>query len=222
MPSVGLTPVDASPQPTRAPASTPPTPRHKRYLRNYLLDPGLQLRYIGFVTLLAAVICGVFAYFIWAQKNQASQVIIDGIRSVEWIDDAMKAEITRDLRASDRGIIWKMAGFGVGLVFVLSGFLIVMTHKVAGPLYKTGMYFSRLRDGQIPRVTDLRRGDQFHDFFEHFKDMNDALRLRTQHECDVYDRFLRACEGQPELSVELRGKLEELATTRKQKLESLA
>jgi uncharacterized metal-binding protein len=224
LPSAGINPATTSPAPTRAPLPSPPSQssRHKRHLKNYLLDPSLQLRYVAFVTLLAAAICGVFGYLIWAQKSQASQVIIDGIRQVEWIDAAMKAEITRDLHASDVGILYKMGLFALGLILVLSGFLIVMTHKVAGPLYKVAHYFMQLRDNKVPTVTDLRRGDQFHDFFERFKEMNEAVRARTRSECDLYDRFLRACEQQSEIGLEVRNKLEGLAEAKREKEASLA
>ena len=115
-------------------------------------------------------------------------------------------------RAGDFGIVKRMAGFAAVLIVVLSMFLIVMTHRVAGPLYKIGMYFERMRDGRLSEITDLRRGDQFQDFFEHFKYAHQALRGRTREEIALYDRFLRACEAQPELTVELRQKLDELSS----------
>jgi hypothetical protein len=209
----------AAPRPATAPSS--PTGKHKRHLKNYLLDKGLQLRYVVFVTVLSAVLCGTFGFLIWKQKDAASDTIIDGINRVDWIDAGMKADISKTLRAGDFGIVKRMAGFAAVLIVVLSMFLIVMTHRVAGPLYKIGMYFERMRDGRLSEITDLRKGDQFQDFFEHFKYAHQALRGRAREEIAVYERFIRACEAQPDLTVELRQKLDELATAKREKERSL-
>jgi methyl-accepting chemotaxis protein len=224
LPSAGLNTAPAARKDAavRSGGGSPPPPmKHKRFIRNYLLDRSLQLRYVLFVTVLSAGLCALFGYFIWQQKDVASQTIIDGINRADWIDPAMKGEIGRTLRDSDLGIVYKMVAFGCTLILVLTMFLIVMTHKVAGPLHKIASYFEKIKAGKLPVLTDLRRGDQFQDFFEKFKEMDETLRRRATEECRTYDRFLRACEGQSELSVELRQRLDETAQALKEKEESL-
>jgi hypothetical protein len=70
-----------------------------------------------------------------------------------------------------------------------------MTHKVAGPLYKMGLYFDKIRDGHLPKVEDLRRGDQLRDVFSHFQEMVEAVRVRAQKDVTVYGDFLSACDA---------------------------
>ena len=65
-------------------------------------------------------------------------------------------------------------------MIILSGYLLIMTHKVAGPLYKVSMYFDRMADGRIGNVTALRRGDMLQDFFGNFREMHEAVRTRLQ------------------------------------------
>ena len=45
---------------------------YQRRLSNYLLNKRLQLRYVGFVTILSAILSGTLGYLIWQQENQAS------------------------------------------------------------------------------------------------------------------------------------------------------
>ena len=51
-----------------------------------------------------------------------------------------------------------MVGVGVGLVVILSAYLVIMTHKVAGPLYKVSMYFDRMAEGRLGNVTRAAQG----------------------------------------------------------------
>ena len=66
------------------------------------------------------------------------------------------------------------------LIAILSAYLVFMTHKVAGPLYKVSMYFDRMADGRLGNVTALRKGDMLQDFFGNFREMHEAVRKRMQ------------------------------------------
>ena len=58
---------------------------------------------------------------------------------------------------------------GLALVVGLAVYGIKMTHKVAGPLFKVGLYLNKMREGRFDKVWNLRKGDQLVDFYEHFK-----------------------------------------------------
>src|SRR5690606_20788814 len=60
----------------RRPAGARP---YRRRLSNYLLNKRLQLRYVGFVTILSALLCGTLGYLIWQQENQASSQILASV-----------------------------------------------------------------------------------------------------------------------------------------------
>jgi hypothetical protein len=157
--------------------------RYKRKLSNYLLDKRLQLRYILLVTILSGVISGSLGYLIYQQRHAASAAIEGDLAALTQDDKTYKelrAVVVADHRAEDRALLYKMVGVGVGLVVILSLYLLIMTHKVAGPLYKVSLYFDKMADGRLGKVTALRQGDMLQDFYTNFREMHDALRARAQ------------------------------------------
>jgi hypothetical protein len=80
---------------------------------------------------------------------------------------------------------------------VLAAYGIVLTHKVAGPLFKITGHLDKMRDGKLGVVYNLRKGDQLVDFFDHFKSAHDALRARTQEDIALIDRALSAVASGP-------------------------
>lgn len=173
----------------------PSAPRYRRKLTNYLLDKRLQLRYVSFVTLLSAVICGSLGYLIWKQEDEASETIITTFDSTELAEEpGLKEQIVEDLTQRDNNLILTMIGVGIGLVIVLSLYLIVMTHKVAGPLYKVTRYFDKMRDGKLGEIYDLRKGDMLRGFYDKFREAHQSVRARHREENEVVGKFLEACE----------------------------
>ena len=147
--------------------------KHNRKLSNYLLDKKLQLRYVIFVTALSALICGTLGYLIWQQAAVATDIIREQLAA-----DPLASEVLGSLESKDQNLIFIMAGSGVGLVLVLSLFLVVMTHKVAGPLYKVTLYFDKMHEGRLDTVWPLRKGDMLQNFYEKFHSMHTAVRAR--------------------------------------------
>jgi hypothetical protein len=80
--------------------------------------------------------------------------------------------LTGQIKALGRGrllILYVLIGTGLLLVVGLAFYGIKMTHKVAGPLFKVGLYLSKMQSGRYDKVWNLRKGDQLVDFYEHFK-----------------------------------------------------
>lgn len=177
--------------PTAATGLPPPRARHQRKLSNYLLDKSLQLRYVLLVTILSAVIAGALGYMIYDQRRTASESIERDLK-VLTNHTEFQEQVASGLQADDQMLVYKMVGVGVGLVLILSAYLIIMTHKVAGPLFKVSMYFDRMADGRLGNITPLRHGDMLQDFFHDFKSMHDAVRGKAVEDVDAMDRALTA------------------------------
>jgi len=167
---------------------------HRRHLRNYILDKGLQLRYVGAVALLSAALCGVLGWLIWQQQVEASNAVLSSVAASDYLPPEVRAEVSARLHSSDLEFVLVMAGVCLGLITVLSLFLVVLTHNVAGPLYKIGQYLDEIHAGRLPVMHDLRRWDEFKRFFEKFRRMIEALRIRAAHEAEVFAGFAAACE----------------------------
>jgi hypothetical protein len=190
-----------------------PRPRHKRKLSNYLLDKKLQLRYVLLVTILSGVIAGALGYLIYQQKRAASESIEKDLQALTQADasqDNFQEHVASDLASEDRALVYKMVGVGIGLVLILSAYLVIMTHKVAGPLYKVSMYFDRMAVGRLGVVTPLRSGDMLQDFYLNFKDMHEAVRIRAIADADAMEKALatlRDSQNQADYRGEARSKL---------------
>jgi hypothetical protein len=170
-------------------------PRKRRRLSNYLLDKSLQLRYVAIITAISAVIAGVLGYLIWLQEARASAAVMASFQASELAAyPGLAAEIESRLTSQDSGLAGMMVGVGVGLAFVLSLYVLLMTHKVAGPLYKVSRYFDSMSEGRLGKVTALRRGDMLMDFYDTFKRSHDAVRDRHRRHNEVVGAFLLACE----------------------------
>jgi nitrogen fixation/metabolism regulation signal transduction histidine kinase len=166
------------------PTAASPTPevtgraRHKRRLSNYLLDPKLQLRYVVVITLLSVAITGVLGFMIFDQQRTSTERIEADLQELVG-DQTDVASITSDYEQQDRMLVVTMFVAGSALILILSLFVVIMTHRVAGPLFKTSHYFDEMAEGKLSVVTPLRRGDMLQDFFANFKDMHDVVRART-------------------------------------------
>lgn len=190
-------------------------PNHKRKLANYMLDKKLQLRYVALVTLLSAVIASALGYMIYDQRRTASESIERDLQVLTQADAShqeFREQVASGLASDDQMLVYKMVAVGVALVLILSAYLIIMTHKVAGPLYKVSTYFEQMAEGRIGTVTPLRRGDMLQDFFGDFKAMHEALRARALADAAAMDQALgalRASHNEADYRGEARGKLDD-------------
>ena len=158
-------------------------PQYKRRVSNYLLDKSLQLRYVLLVTVLSGLISGSLGYMIYEQRHTASAAVESDLAELTQSDAAfaeVKDQAMERLDSIDRALVYKMIAVGFGLVLILSVYLVLMTHKVAGPLYKVSTYFDRMAAGKLGNVTALRKGDMLQDFFNAFRETHESVRVRFQ------------------------------------------
>jgi len=173
-------------------------PKYKRKMSNYLLDKKLQLRYVLVVTILSAIIAGTLGFMIYDQRRLASESIESDLAALTQSDannQSFQENVASDLESEDKALVYKMIGAGLGLIVILSLYLIIMTHKVAGPLFKVSIYFERMAEGRLGNVTPLRRGDMLVDFFDNFKTMHEAVRAREVADVAVMEKVAAGLRG---------------------------
>lgn len=166
----------------------------KRQVRNYLLDKSMQLRYVLFVTVFTGALAAALGYMVYAQERQASESIIRTLES-SGFGPELRGQVVAQLGATDQNLVLIMGAVWLGMVVLLTLYLTVMTHKVAGPLFKVSRYFDEMAEGRLTPVYPLRKGDQLRDFYDKFKEMHDALRARQRKEIEAVGRFVQACEA---------------------------
>lgn len=78
----------------------------------------------------------------------------------------------------------------LGLVAVLWLGAIVLTHKVAGPVYKMRRQLRTFAKGNWARPSPLRKGDELHSFFAAFEGLVDSLRSERQRQLTLVEQAL--------------------------------
>lgn len=165
---------------------------YKRHIRNYLLDRKLQLRYTLMMVVLSSVLTAGLGYFWYTQMRTTSRTI--EVRALATMSDEDVQRIKDEMASQDRLRLLVLVGFGVLFAFSVAGYGIVLTHKVAGPLFKISRYMNDMKEGKLGEVYDLRKGDQLRDFFDTFKQMHIALRKQTQDEVATLDEVIASTE----------------------------
>ncbi len=117
-------------------------------------------------------------------------------------------ELAAKQRKTQRILVASMVAFSVLFLVVVFLYGIVITHKVAGPLYKIGRYLQEIRDGRFPKVYGLRKGDQIVEFFNLFKETYEALKARTAEDLELLEA-LREALGDAKVDPGLAKRLEE-------------
>jgi hypothetical protein len=183
---------------------------HKRSLRNYLLNSSYQLRFTGVIVVISAILTCGLGYLVMHNAHEASRVV--QVRAMD-PTDPFAQQLAEQFARGDRVLMMTLIAFGFVLSVVLAAYGIVLTHKVAGPLFKITTHLDKIRDGKLGVVYNLRKGDQLVDFFEHFKEAHDALRQRTEEDIALIDKAIAAVGASPVA--------DELKAARRRKEESL-
>lgn len=89
--------------------------------------------------------------------------------TAHWACELRQVATYHRLERGRMRILWAMIATGIALVIGLALYGIKMTHRVAGPLFKVGLYLHKMRDGRFDKVYNLRKGDQLVDFYDQFK-----------------------------------------------------
>lgn len=157
-----------------APTGAPP----KRRLRNYLLDPGFQLKYTGYVVGVTLVVATVLGYIAYQQSHAQTEMLT--------VNMAMAGEtadfIERTAQEADNALLLQIVAGILILAFSLGITGILVTHKVVGPAYKMKSLFRDVKDGHLRIRGRLRKGDELQDVFEEFEAMIETLRKKQRDE----------------------------------------
>jgi hypothetical protein len=184
--------------------------KSQRKMRNYLLDLRYQLKFTLTMVAIAGALTSALGWVILSKAREASRVV--AVRALDPTDE-LAQELVRQFERNDRMLIFLLIGFGVVMSVVLAAYGIVITHKVAGPLFKVTLYLDKIRDGKLGQVYALRKGDELVEFFGHFKAAHDALRKQEEDDVALLQR-LEPHVADPALKAEI-------ATVVAQKIESL-
>jgi methyl-accepting chemotaxis protein len=98
------------------------------------------------------------------------------------------AQQASDIESQQRTLLRTLIVVLVLLVVAVGLMGIVVTHRVAGPVYKMTRQLGALTEGHLKVPDPLRRGDELGYFFEAFEKMVRALRTQREAELERLER----------------------------------
>ena len=166
-----------------------PNGQAKRRLRNLLIDRSFQLRWVVRIILIVTVIVSVMGYFLYRTVADATdQMLAQKLGDLELTEASIQAFVSQ--AESDKALtIYTLAAWLVALAVVVSGAVIVLTHKVAGPVFKMRRIFRTINDDNLYLQGKLRKGDELKEAFEDFDDMLRRLREQRKADLEIMSRY---------------------------------
>jgi nitrogen fixation/metabolism regulation signal transduction histidine kinase len=150
--------------------------------------------------------------------NRQDELLAEQQRQLEAQSQQLKAQ-SANLKSQADWIERKHNSLSIALLLVLTLLVlgvgaagIVVTHKVAGPIFKMKRQIRELGAGSLHVPSPLRKGDELVDFFEAFRSAVMNLRKNQEGEITMLDRAISNLEKKaaPEDLVELRALREEM------------
>src|SRR5215208_5217719 len=186
-------------------AGAPTSPR-----RRYLVDRGFQLKYALLMAGAGLVVAAVFGVWLHQAHVQATALL------------SPDAETRALVERSDRLLLG--AFVVIALLFAASlGLLgVVITHRVAGPVFVMGHYLRVLADGRFPRMRTLRRSDELKGFFRIFLDAIDAMKVREARHTALLEDSVRRMRAAAAVAPELAPAIDALARAAQERRAALA
>jgi hypothetical protein len=192
---------------TSIPNPTAPRPRLPFYKRTYLIDRSFQLKYTVILMLVGAAISLLFGALLY-QAHVDATALMD-------LPDPFREVVS----SGDRSFLMLAFGVAVIMAAAMGLFGVLVTHKVAGPIYVLTRYMTTLSQGHYPQMRPLRKSDELKEFFERFRGAVDAMRKRDGDEGAALRDAVRRLESVA-TSGEMKSALENVAKIAQRKIEA--
>jgi hypothetical protein len=138
--------------------------------RTFLVDRSFQLKYsfiLGAIGVLIGVICAVTMYLV--RRRLLSDI-------------SLPPALIQELTSINRQVTWVVVFVALLCGVVLGLFGLLLTHRIAGPIYALTQFVAALARGRYPLVRPIRKSDELKDFFELFRRSVESLRAREVEE----------------------------------------
>lgn len=193
----------------------------QRKWRNLLVDAAFQLKYASYAIAITIFLSAVLGAVLWktsARMVQESQKVTQVIEMTIAEDPdyaellgGAGSEYRSELKAYHDRMRTEQQHYGLVLVSGLGLFVlglglaaIVLTHQVAGPVYKLKRELTALGDGSLRYPVPIRKHDELQDVFVTFNEVVGKLRAGQQRRADRLAELIESVEdklGPEELSL---------------------
>ena len=178
-----------------------------RKRRQFFIHRGVQYRFIAWVVLLTLIFAigasWIAYYVVWSQILELA---------------VLRGEADKLFMHITQGFLWSMIttsviGGGLGAMIGL-----IVSHKIAGPVYRFGRVAQDLAKGTPISRFKLRKGDELQEMAEEFNEVIDTVnRLRTQSQSlkDKLTEIKKEVEREPTTRTISKEKLENILDERR-------
>jgi hypothetical protein len=156
---------------TSTAAATPRTPKHKKL---YLINRDFQLRYtriavlVGLVSTLLTLFLILFPLF--------------------------QFQIIRFPNFLPAPFLWAIAGAALLNFVILATLGILITHRIAGPMFALVRQFRMIQAGRFGNHLKIREGDDLKYVVRNYNEMVDSLVIMTQRDLTNFDMLIQGLE----------------------------
>jgi hypothetical protein len=148
-----------------------------------IVDRSFQYKYTGLIFGVAAVVSAILGFFLLSAYREMNDLM------------DVSAAIGDKLNADDAQRVFTMVvGFLVAEVLLLGVAGLLITHRVAGPVFVFHRHLATLLDGEYPTIRPLRANDEFKSTFQTFSDVVGMFRERDEKEIGDLEAVLAAAQ----------------------------
>ncbi|NOZ85837.1 MAG: methyl-accepting chemotaxis protein [Deltaproteobacteria bacterium] len=178
------------------------------FQRTYLIDKRFQLKYVGSVLLMSTAISCILGYMVYDKAREATEIM-----------NITNPELKDMVAWGDQRLLIYLGLFI--LVQALSVILVgvLMTHRIAGPMYRIRRSLMDLAAGHLKEVGRLRKKDELKDLVEPFNELVTSLRDEATRDKDILDETIQALSKLN--NEELKEIILKLTTQRERKIRHL-
>jgi hypothetical protein len=169
-----------------------PAHAHRRQISNYLIDRKVQLGFTAVMVLMTSLLTAGLGIAWYTEVRSSSAVLQVNAIAALGVDSANG--LASELATNDHKRLLVLVGFGAAFALLVVGYGIVLTHKIAGPLFKMRRYLGEIERGRLGKIFGLRKGDQLQDFFAALDRMHGALRAAAQADLELLEKVAAAVD----------------------------
>jgi len=146
--------------------------RPTRQLRNLLINPRFQLKYLAWIFFsgLAVLVANAWIFYAYVHKNYS--VLVELAPMTEDI----RTQLFKELQQ----VVFAVSIASCVFLLVVCIMALVFSHKIAGPLYHFRISFEKIRAGKVTERVHLRPKDEFQEVALAFNEMMDSLRVSKE------------------------------------------
>jgi len=178
--------------------------------RAYLVDRRFQLKYSLLMAAAGIVVAVVFGIWLQQAHAQATALLAP--------DPETRALVER----SDRLLLGAFVAIALLLALALGLLGVLITHRVAGPVFVMGHYLEVLAAGRFPRMRTLRKSDDLRPFLRSFIEAVDAMKAREARHAAVLEEAAQRMRAAVARSPELQPAIDALTAAARERRTALA